>query len=77
MLRDREWQYRDGRLLVQGRTGDARGRNGIIRTSAMREKKKETARVRYSTACPMDYIVGDESYHINCITKGRHCEYPC
>ena len=52
MLRDREWQYRDGRLLVQGRTGDARGRNGIIRTSAMREKKEETARVRYSIAYP-------------------------
>ena len=27
-------------------------KNGIIRTSAMREKKKETARVRYSAAYP-------------------------
>jgi hypothetical protein len=28
--------------------------NGIIRTSAMREKKEESARVRYSAAYPTD-----------------------
>ena len=50
MLRDREWRYREGRLLVQGRTGDARGRNGIIHASAMKEKREESARVRYSAA---------------------------
>ena len=38
--------------------------NGIIRTSAMREKKKETARARYSAAYPMGRELGEEPYHM-------------